>query len=86
MSYSSSKIEKFSENSRFFTFFHKGFKINYFGLYSTYFRFLLSVPTQLWIHKDQLSNNKEKEVIRLKNRIFFKLPTRPGKIFFSSKN
>ena len=91
MSYSSSKIEKFSKSSRFLYFFPvvRGFKINYFGICSAYFKFfVICTLHHLRIHKDQLSNNKKKQVIRLEKWDFISNgPLDPAKknLFFEKE-
>ena len=76
MSYSRLEIEKFSENSRFLTFFpnFRGFKINYLGLYSAYFSFFLSLyPVHLRIHKYSFQIIRKKQVIRPEKCFFFQI-------------
>ena len=83
---SSSKIEKFSENSRFFTFFHIQRRQNklFWPLFCLFHVFCHMYPAHLRIHKDQLSINKKKTsyYTRKMGIFFFKLPTRPGKFLF----
>ena len=78
-----SKIESFSEKSRFLTFFSifRGFKINYFDFYFASFRFFVicTLPTKGSI---KIKN----KLLDLKNGIFFKMPARPSKSSFSPKN
>ena len=73
---------KNSENSRFLTIFHRDFSINYSGFYSAYSALY---PAHLRILKDQLPNNKKKQVIRPEKCWFF-LNCPPDMAIFSPKN
>ena len=76
MSYSSLKIEKFSENSRFFTLYHIQRLQNklFWPLLCLFQVFCHLHPAHLRIHKDQLSNNKKTQhIIRPEKLDFFQI-------------
>ena len=79
------KLKNFPKIQDFLLFsIFRGVKINYFGLYSACFKFFVicTLPTQ-GSTKINFQLIRKKQVIRPEKwEIFFKLPTRPGKIFF----